>query len=92
MNVNQQQLIDLGLSVLPPAVKAALFGNGSIPAARPAAGLTLGRLTQLTPGELEALNTQLGIQYNSDLQNEMALLQSRFGPVVNRARGRLVIQ
>lgn len=92
-DVTQQQLIQIGLDNLPPAVKAALFGGaGDMPAARPVAGLTLGRLARLTPGELEALNTQLGVQFNTDLQTEMALLQERFGPVVNRARGRLVLQ
>jgi len=92
-NVTQQQLVDIGLQNLPPAVKAALFGGGgSMPAARPVANLTPGRLSRLTPGELEALNTQLGVQYNTDLQNELALLQERFGPVVDRARGRLVVQ
>ena len=92
-NVTQDQLVNTGLSVLPPAVKGALFGRaGDIPPARPVGNLTLGRLGRLTPGELEALNTQLGVQFNTDLQNEMALLQERFGPVVNRARGRLVTQ
>lgn len=92
-NVTQQQLIDIGRANLPPAVEAALFSqSGRIPAARPVGNLTLGRLSQLTPGELEALNTQLGVQFNTDLETELALLKSRFGPVVDRARGRFVIQ
>ena len=92
-DVNQQDLINTGLGALPPAAAAALHGRaGAIPSARPAGNLTLGRIARLAPGEQEALNTQLGIQYNTDLENEIAMLQERFGPVVNRQRGRLIPQ
>lgn len=92
-NVTQQELVNVGLGALPPAAKSALFGGaGDIAAARPTANLTLGRIARLTPGEQEALNTQLGVQFNTDLQNEIALLQERFGPVVDRMRGRLIPQ
>jgi hypothetical protein len=92
-NVTQEELVQLGMTHLPPAAKAALFGGaGSIPSARPVGNLTLGRLSRLTPGEMDALNTQLGVQFNTDLETEIALLQERFGPVVNRQRGRLAAQ
>ena len=74
----------------PPGAAAALEG-GRIPSARPVGQLTPGKLQKLTPGELEALNTRLAIEFNSDLPTEMGLLQQRFGPVVNRSRGRLQV-
>lgn len=88
--VTQEELINLGKQNLAPGASAALYG-GRIPSARPVGQLTLGRLSRLAPGELQALNTQLGVEFNTDLENEIALLQQRFGPVVNRARGRLQV-
>ena len=90
--VSQEELIATGRGSLPPAASAALYGmNGKIPGARPVGQLTPGRLAKLTPNELLALNTQLGVEFNTDLETEKSLLNQRFGPVVNRARGRLAI-
>jgi hypothetical protein len=86
--VSQQDLINTGKANLAPGAAAALYG-GRIPNARPVGQLTPGKLGRLTPGELQALNSQLGVEFNTNLETEMGLLQQRFGPVVNRARGRL---
>ena len=88
--ISQQSLRDLALSSAPPGAKNALYG-GKIGAARPAGQLTLGRLGRLTGSELQALNTLLAATENSDLETELGLLQQRFGPVVNRSRGRLQV-
>ena len=89
--ITQEELVAMGKNLLPPGAKAALYG-GAMPSARPVGELTMGRLGQLTQGELEALNTQLGVEYNTELQNEVGLLRQRFGPVVNRSRGRLAVR
>jgi hypothetical protein len=89
-NVTQEGLAAMARSVLPPGLEAAIHGDGRIPSARPVGNLTLGRLSRLTPDELEAMNSYLGVAYNTTLDNEIALLQERFGPVVSRARGRLI--
>ena len=88
--ISQEELKRLALSSAPPASRAALYG-GKIGAARPAGQLTLGRLGRLTGPELQALNTLLAAAENSDLETELGLLQQRFGPVVNRSRGRLQV-
>ena len=88
--VSQEELKRLALGAAPPASKAALYG-GKIGAARPAGQLTLGRLGRLTGPEMQALNTLLAAAENSDLETELGLLQQRFGPVVNRSRGRLQV-
>ena len=89
-SLSQEQLKQLALGAAPPASRAALYG-GKIGAARPAGQLTLGRLGRLTGPELQALNTLLAAAENSDLETELGLLQQRFGPVVNRSRGRLQV-
>lgn len=86
----QAMLVSLVRTNSPPAVTAALEGT-RIPDARPIGQLTPGRIQKLTPGELQALNTRLGVEFNSDLQTELGLLNSRFGSVVSRRRGRLAV-
>ena len=88
--ITQEELKRLALSSAPPGSRAALYG-GKIGAARPAGQLTLGRLGRLTGPELQSLNTLLAAAENSDLETELGLLQQRFGPVVNRSRGRLQV-
>jgi hypothetical protein len=89
-SISQQELINMGKANLAPGAAAALYG-GRIPNARPVGQLTPGKLSRLTPGELDALNSQLGVEFDTDLETEMSLLSQRFGPVVNRARGRLMV-
>ena len=89
--VSQAGLIDAARKFSPPAVSAALGGN-RISAYRPATtGLTLQKLQQLTPDELQALSTRLGVEFNRSLSSEIAGLQSRFGDVVSRPRARLAL-
>ena len=89
--VTQAGLIDAARKFSPPAVSAALGGN-RISTYRPATtGLTLQKLQQLTPEELQALSTRLGVEFNRSLSSEIAGLQSRFGDVVSRPRARLAL-
>ena len=87
---NQADIVAQARRLSPPGVSAAIGGT-RVPTYRPAtSGLTLRKIGQLTPGEQEALNSRLGVEFNTTLESEIAGLRSRFGPVVSRPRARLV--
>ena len=86
----QAEIVARARRLSPPGVTSAIEGT-RVPTYRPAtSGLSLRKIGQLTPGEQEALNTRLGVEFNTTLADEIAGLKSRFGPVVSGPRARLV--
>ena len=87
----QDELLRTAEGAQPPAVRQ-LLGGTRIAAGRVAnTNITPGRLQQLTPDELQALNSMLGLKYNTTLETELSLLrQYGFGQVVSQPRGRFV--
>lgn len=88
---NQDELVNAARKYSPPEVTAALEGRAP-GAYRPVSrGLTLGRLGRMTTSGQEALNTRLGVEFNTTLRDEMEGLQSRFGAVRSAPMARMAV-
>ena len=87
----QDELVGAARTYSPPAVSSVLAGeqpNTYRPFSR---GMTLRGVSRLAPGEQAALNTRLGVEGNTTLEDELAGLATRFGPVRDRAQSRLAV-
>lgn len=88
--LTQNDYIERARRFSPPDVSSALAGRRMSTYRPSTPGLTLQKIAALDPGEREALNSRLAVEFNRTLEDEIAGLQSRFGPAVTRPRARFV--
>ena len=87
--VNQQQLVQQAQQMSPPAV-AAMFGRGqSAPLRFGFPTPTPQMLNSLTSAEADAYNTQLGVEFNTTLDDVGTAVQQQFGAKRRTPRARL---